>query len=213
MPDRISYSPIDEPRLELLHLLCAVHHPGRVVPKTGVEQRNDRERQQRERGIQAKQDEEHRGQRQHRHEQGEQPAHHQVVHAVGVGFQAVDRIGRTRDDVVSKRQRLQMRQQPRAQCVDEPLPGVDLHLHVDHRERLRQDLQQQSPAHDQHEERRAAVAGQRDANAIEGTGQRPPLEDVVHDELQRPRRENAERDVRHGNRGEDRDAAAIRPQT
>ena len=39
------------------------------------------------------------------------------------------------------------------------------------------------------------------------------LEDVVHDELQRPRRENAERDIRHGDCGEDRDAAAIRPQT
>ena len=135
------------------------------------------------------------------------------MHAIGVGLQTVDRIGGTSDDVVSQRQRLQMRQQSCTQCVDEPLPGVDLHLHVDHRERLREDLQQQSSAHHQHEERRTAVTSQRGANAVEGAGQRPPLEDIVHDQLQRPRREHAERDVRRGDCGEDRDAAAIRPHT
>jgi hypothetical protein len=99
---------LDQRRLERLDALGAVHHPARVVAQRGPEERHDHEREQRQREIEPHQDREHHGELQHRHCQREHAANDQIVDAVGVGFEAVDRVGGAGGDVMPQRQRLKV---------------------------------------------------------------------------------------------------------
>ena len=129
-------------RLELLHALFAVDERRRVVAQaedTGTARRVSdssatvTSSRSRIANITSSVD--------HRRGEREDAAHHEVLDRVGVDVDAVDGVARAGRDVMVQAERLQMLEQPVAQVVDHPLPGVDLHLRAVRRDELVEHLQ------------------------------------------------------------------------
>ena len=107
---------------------------------------------------------------------------------------------------------LQMLEQPETQVVHHPLTGIDLHLRAIGGHELVEELQQDAGDDDRHEQRDRAVARGR----ADPAGDRPwkglPAEDVVDDDLERPRLQRAQADFEQQQDRQHGNAAAIRPQ-
>ena len=168
-----------------------------VVAQAEIQERHDRQRQQRDRDVEPQQD---------RRTSppasttdvtsGKPPLMTRFSIAVRVDVHAVDGVAGVRRDVVVQAERLQVLKQPVAQVVDHPLAGVDLHL------RAVAPTRPDSPAAAARRRRTSVTSSASGSppriacsHPANGCGTRLPDEHVVDDDLQQPRLQRAERDL------------------
>jgi hypothetical protein len=137
--------------------LFPVHERLRVIAQAQIQERHDRQRQQRDREAPVGQDRKHDGERRDRVREREDAAHHEVFDRIGVDVHAVDRVARARRDVVIQAERLEMVEELVAQVVDHPLAGVHLHLRAVRGHQLIHDLQHDAGDDDGNQQRRLAA--------------------------------------------------------
>ena len=202
----------DECGLERFHSLGPVRHGGRIVAQAEIQERHDRKREQRERSVEVCEHGEHDAEVEQCHRQRKHTADGQVIDAVGIGVQAVDRIGRSRLNVVPQRECLQVLQQPGAQVVDDALAHLDLQLRVHHADRFGGNLHQQAREHDDDEQHGRSGAANRCHERRNRFRKRIVAENVVHDELERPRCQRRQCDLRDREASDRSDPHAIGPE-
>ena len=186
---------LDESGLEHLDLLGPLAQRRRVVAQAQVQERRHGQREQRQRRVHGQDHDEHDRQMQRGQRDGQRAAGDEVVDAVGVGVQPVDRVRRPVGEMVPEGQGLQVLQKAAPQVVHDPLAHVHLDLRVREAHGLRGQLDGQAAGGEQRQQRDRSQVGDERQSGNERRGERLPAEHAVDDQLQRPRRGGGQPDL------------------